>query len=165
MQFITDLNHIAEEAIRRADDYDAFGYYVRLQEMSDQEFDRLVEDIAKPIIEAIDCTDCANCCHSLDVYLTQADEARLRQIIPLDTIIDYEGAQAQGEWACLAKMPCPLLNGKLCSVYEHRPEACRAYPAFTPDFRWIIRDVLGGIGSCPIIYNVIEQLQHELGWK
>ena len=162
---VTDLEKIAEEAKHRTNDYAAFGYYVGLQEISDSELDMLVERIAEPLIAQIDCTQCANCCRSLDVYLTPPDSSRLSQIIPLSNLIDHEKAQLHGEWGCLAEKPCPFLSGTLCSVYEHRPETCRTYPVFTPDFRWTVRDVLGGVGICPIIYNVIEQLQIELGWR
>ncbi len=164
MELTTDLEIIATEAKRRADDYEAFGYYVGLQEMTDTALDEMVKQIAEPIAAAIDCTECANCCKNLNVYLTPSDVERLSQVIPLDDLLSYDEAQNQDEWACFTTKPCPLLNGKLCSVYEHRPETCRTYPVFTPDFRWTIHDILGGVGWCPIIYNVIEQLQQKLDW-
>lgn len=160
----TDLGLIAEESKRRADDYAAFRYYVELDERSDAELDALVEDIAAPIIDGIDCTQCANCCRSLDVYVTPDDAHRLSTVIALDTIIDHERAQADEEWGMLRDKPCRFLDGKLCSIYAHRPDSCRLYPVFTPDFRWTVEEVLGGVGLCPIIYNVIEELQRVLGW-
>lgn len=165
MDLVTDLDIITTEASQRADDYDAFGYYVELQEISDAEFDALAERVAEPIVAEIDCTECANCCRSLDVFLTLTDATRLSSVVPLQDILDYEHAASVDEWACFKAKPCPLLNGKLCTVYEQRPDACRAYPTFTPDFRWTIRDILGGVGFCPIIYNVIEHLQRELAWR
>lgn len=168
--FSIDLAFITAEAQRRADDYEAFGYYIEIETRSDAELDTLVDTIAAPIIRAVDCTQCANCCRTLDVYLTPDDAARLAQaiFIPLDTLVETYLDQAQpavDEWGMFKQRPCPFLRENLCSIYPHRPESCRAYPTFTPDFRWAISDILGGVGSCPIIYHVIEALQVELGWK
>lgn len=165
-----DLVFIATEAINRADDYDAFRYFVELDERTDAELDALIEKIAAPIIAAIDCKRCANCCRSLDVYLTESDAERLAtgSFIPLEQLlndtIDRNRAAANEEWGVFRHKPCQFLNGTLCSVYEHRPESCRMYPVFTPDFRWTLDEVLGGVGLCPIIYHTIEQLQQILGW-
>ncbi len=170
MNLQIDLEFIAAEALNRADDYDAFRYFVELDERTDAELDTLVEKIAAPIIAAIDCKQCANCCRSLDVYLTEADAERLAagSFIPIEQLlndtIDRDRAAANEEWGVFRHKPCQFLNGTLCSVYEHRPESCRMYPVFTPDFRWTLEEVLGGVGLCPIIYHTIEQLQRELGW-
>jgi Fe-S-cluster containining protein len=162
----TTLDIIAAEAVRRADDYTAFAHYVELQELSDEALDSLVERIAAPIIEAIDCTQCANCCRHLNIYLTESDGKRLAEAIdvPLSSIIDHERAHQQDEWGMFIQKPCRFLDGNLCSIYPHRPESCRIYPVFTPNFRWTIDMILEGVGLCPIIYNVIETLQDELGW-
>ncbi len=165
-----DLVFIAAEAINRADDYDAFRYFVELDERTDAALDALVEKIAAPIIAVIDCKQCANCCRSLDVYLTESDAKRLAtgSFILLEQLlndtIDRDRAAANEEWGVFRHKPCQFLNGTLCSVYEHRPESCQMYPVFTPDLRWTLEEVLGGVGLCPIIYHTIEQLQQTLGW-
>jgi Fe-S-cluster containining protein len=167
---ITDLALIAHEAESRADDYAAFRYFVELDERSDADLDGLVQSIAMPIVTAIDCTKCANCCRSLSVYLTEEDAHRViaGTFIPLEQllseVIDCERAASAEEWGVFRQRPCVFLKGERCSIYEHRPESCRLYPAFTPDFRWALADILGGVGLCPIIYNVIEELQQALGW-
>lgn len=167
---ISDLSYLAAEAKRRADDYEAFRYFVELDERSDEALDALVDEIAAPIIAAIDCTECANCCRSLTVYVTEADAHHLAagNLIPveqiIETYIDREQAQAVEEWGMFKQSPCAFLRDKRCSLYEHRPESCRIYPVFTPDFRWTLEDILGGVGLCPIIYNVVEELQKTLGW-
>lgn len=165
-----DLAFIAQQAIEHQDDYAAFRYFVELQEIPDTEFDALIEHLADPIINQIDCKQCANCCRSLDVYLTPSDAQHLAAglLIPLDEIsnqyVDHPRAQKEDEWGVFKSKPCVFLKDKLCSVYDHRPEACRTYPEFTPDFRWQIEHILAGVGSCPIIYNVIEAVKLELQW-
>ena len=167
---ITDLSVIASQTDTNADDYEAFRYYVELDELTDADLDALVENLAAPIIQAIDCTTCANCCLNLDVYLTPKDAQRLADglMISLEDIqeqyIDHPAAEAEGEWGMLADSPCRFLKDKHCTIYPHRPESCRAYPEFTPDFRWQVQHILGGVGLCPIIYNVIEAVKQELKW-
>ena len=165
-----DLAFIAFEAIDRADDYAAFAYYVELDERTDDELDALVEQLAAPIIAAIDCTQCGNCCRNLDVYLTPEDGTRLAQgtLIPIETLlvdtIDTARAAQEDEWGVFRAKPCRFLADSICTIYAHRPDSCRAYPVFTPDFRWVVDDILLGVGLCPIIYHTIEALQAELGW-
>jgi hypothetical protein len=165
MHLITDLEAIRRLAAERRDEFDVMRYQLELaDELTDAQIDAVVEEVAAPIVAAIDCTQCANCCRSLDVYLTEADAERLAGGIDvplsalLESAIDTGTAQAEGEWGVFRQRPCAFLKGKLCSVYEHRPESCRIYPVFTPDFRWTLNDLMAGAGLCPIIYNVLSAM-------
>lgn len=148
------------EATRDALDFD--------ETLPDERLDALVESLAGPISAAIDCTLCANCCRSLDVCLIPSDVPRLAQglDIPLAAVqtryVDEATGQAQGEWAVIPAHPCPLLDGNLCSVYAHRPHACRVYPQLTPDFRYNMDDAIEGAAYCPIIYNVLCALAERV---
>jgi uncharacterized protein len=165
VHLVTDLDEIRRRAAERHDEFEVMRYMLELNgDLSDTELDTLVERVAAPIIAAIDCTRCANCCRSLDVALTPADADRLAQGInvPLDTILteypDHQRGQVMDEWAVMRGKPCPFLAGTLCSVYAHRPETCRLYPDFTPDFRWTLSHTIEGAGLCPIIYNVLSAM-------
>jgi Fe-S-cluster containining protein len=166
----TDLARIAALAEARKDEFEVLRYTLEIieDELPDDALDALVEFIAAPIIAAIDCTACANCCRSLDVYLMPEDADRLAVGLGMppetvhDTLIDRERAASEGEWGMFRHSPCTLLAGNLCRVYAHRPESCRAYPALTPDFRWTLADTLAGAGHCPIIYHVLDQLNRRL---
>lgn len=167
---VHDLDTIAARAGLQHNDTTAFRYYVELDERTDAALDTLVAEIAQPIIDAIDCTACANCCRVLDVYLMASDVENLTlatgdRIETLEhTTIDRQRAAEVDEWGVLKHKPCTFLDDKLCSIYAHRPQSCRLYPTFTPDFRWTLEDVFGGVGLCPIIYNVIERLKIVLQW-
>jgi Fe-S-cluster containining protein len=159
---ITDLNQIKHLAAQRHDEFEIMRYLLELDDdRTDAEIDAMVDEIAAPIIAGIDCTQCANCCRSLDVYLTENDVQHLADgiHIPVEDVIghhiDTELAAQVDEWGKFRTHPCAFLQGNLCSVYAHRPESCRLYPAFTPDFRWTLSDMIGGAGMCPIIYNVL----------
>lgn len=158
---ITDLDKISTLAAQKRDDLEIMRYMLQKDDdIDDTTLDALVKQIAAPVIEAIDCTQCANCCRNLHVYLTPDDAERLENMvnIPLDSIIDHDLAAKVEEWGEFRHKPCHFLNGKVCSIYPHRPESCRMYPVFTPDFRWTLEDTIAGAGICPIIYNVLVQM-------
>lgn len=167
-KLVTDLDQLKILATQHHDDFEVLGYMLELYEdVTDEQIDAWVVGIAQPIVDAIDCTQCANCCRSLDVYVTKADTQRLADGIhvsldDIETIIDHNAAQKVNEWGKFNAKPCGFLKGMLCTVYEHRPETCRTYPAFTPDFRWTIDDTIEGASICPIIYNVLVTLYEEL---
>ena len=166
---ITDLNQIKQLAAHHHDDFEVMRHMLQIDDdIDDAALDRLVNRLAAPIIEAIDCTRCANCCRSLDVYLTEGDMQQIAGAvhIPLSDIqsahVDHEAAAHVGEWGKFRHKPCPFLKGKCCSVYSHRPVSCREYPAFTPDFRWTLTDTIAGAAHCPIIYNVLARMLKEV---
>jgi len=163
-----DLAQISALAQARRDEFEVLMY--RLQDddaLDDAELDRRVESLAAPVIAAIDCTQCANCCRKLRVYLEPEDVQRLANglHIPLEAVegyLDRPSAEQVGEWASFYAIPCAFLRGKMCGIYPHRPNACRSYPQFTPDFRWVLGDLLGGAGLCPIIYHTLDALSQQI---
>lgn len=165
---ITDLDTVRRLGQARQDEFKLLRYVLlRREKLNDAKLDAFVEQVAEPIIAAIDCTQCANCCRNLDVYVVEDDAKRLALglIIPLDEIetryIDRSTSEVD-EWGKLRAKPCVFLDGKRCSVYANRPESCRTYPAFTPDFRWTLNDTIEGAPLCPIIYNVLSVLVERL---
>jgi uncharacterized protein len=166
---ITDLEQLAQQAAEHHDDFEVMRYMLVMDDdLDDAQLDALVEHLAAPIVEAIDCTQCANCCQTLPVHLTPADADRLAAglDIPLEQVMDQyiEAATsaAPEDWGQVRTSPCPFLEGKCCSIYPHRPGACRAYPAFTPDFRWTLRHIIAGADTCPIIYNLLTALHRQI---
>ncbi len=170
---VTDLEQIAADTMRQADDNAAFAYYIDTLcehgDLTDAELDACVDAIAQDVAAQIDCTACANCCRGLTVGLTPEDIpplAQALQIAPEDVVARYvaQGATPDDEWGTFRQRPCAFLAGGRCSIYAARPASCRDYPAFTPDFRWLAAPILAGAGVCPIIYNVTARLKVALGW-
>lgn len=93
------------------------------------------------------CAACtAACCfHFESVYLTDRDVQHLRTNVPgwkkLVELFDQPSAYGPSVGR-MAKKPmlhpntgeeiegCAALDGTLCSIYQHRPRACRAYTEF-----------------------------------
>ncbi len=64
------------------------------------------------------------------------------------------------------RMPCPFLSDKQCSVYEHRFEGCKEFPALhLPNFKDRLFTTFMHYERCPIIFNVVEQLKDEMGFE
>jgi Fe-S-cluster containining protein len=168
-EVITDLERVRQLAEARRGEFELLRALLeRNHKLDDAKFDAYVEQTAAPIIAAVDCTQCANCCRNLHVYLVEDDAKRLADglVIPLSEVetryVDRDAAAEADEWGVFRQRPCAFLKGKLCSVYEHRPESCRIYPVFTPDFRWSLEDTIEGARLCPIIYNVLGRLCDQL---
>lgn len=171
---ITDLDRIAAQAQADRDDDRAFAHYVEIMWTREQrptaELDTLVDAIAAGVTAGVDCTACANCCRSLTVGLTPDDIPPLANALHLPPgdvtarFVDRKRGASGGEWGVFRASPCAFLEGTVCAHYAQRPQSCRAYPALTPDFRWLIDTILRGKGRCPIIFNVIERLKLRLGW-
>lgn len=157
---LAETNHDAFEVMR----YSLEGN----DEIADAELDAFVDAIAKPIIEAIDCTQCGNCCRALEVSLVPPDADRLAAglDIPIEDVItryvDRERGAAIDEWGTFSHRPCAFLRDGLCTVYTHRPESCRVYPMFTPDFRWTLEHTIEGAALCPIICQVLIAVAQEV---
>jgi Fe-S-cluster containining protein len=164
-ELITDLDEIRRLADERRDEFEVLRYTLEGDDdLTDAEIDAAVDSIAQPIIAAIDCTKCANCCQGLLVSLVPEDAVRLADgiDIPVDQVVtqyvDLERGREVEEWGVFRHRPCVFLRDKLCSIYPHRPASCRTYPLFTPDFRWTLEHTIAGAGTCPIIYNVLSAM-------
>jgi Fe-S-cluster containining protein len=158
----------------RHDDFEVMRYQlIANDDIADDDLDIVIAAIATPIIARTDCKLCGNCCHKLDVYLTpeDADALSVGIQIPLASLLTdtIKDARAVGEWGRFAQSPCRFLSDKKCTVYEHRPQTCRDYPVFTPDFRWLLDDMIEGASICPIIYETLcavwEYVEHDLYGK
>ena len=165
MPYPIDLSAIAADAAARRDAYEVMFYQFQYDDdLTDAQLDAIVEAVAAPIIADIDCTQCANCCRTLDVYLEPEDLNRLGRAfhVGLDEIrtrfVDDDVLPESGAVGKLKGKPCQFLDGKRCSVYEHRPQACRDYPFLTPDFRWSMEQLVPGAAVCPIIYHTLNAL-------
>lgn len=167
---ITHLEQLEELSVAHADDFDVMRYQLQLDdELDDHKLDALVDNIASKIIASIDCTKCANCCRKLSVYLepqdihTLAVSSHVPSQSVLEEYVDTISARTQGEWGVFRQVPCAFLAEDICSVYPHRPRSCRAYPQVTPDFRWVLPDLIEGASICPIIYNMLLTLVPIVG--
>jgi Fe-S-cluster containining protein len=97
--------------------------------------------------------------------LNQDDLQRLARALDLDVTTlqtTYLRQDESGIWELPA--PCPLLDGKLCRVYDARPKPCREYPHLHNDFQAHSIARINDTFVCPIVFNVVEGMKVELDW-
>ena len=133
--------------------------------LSNDQLDRLVQDIRSDIEPRIDCVACNHCCRTLQVVVDRKDIARLARRLGTtpDEFTRHHVDTAPDGVQHLRRKPCPLLgNDGACTVYEDRPKACRDYPYVdTPRFRARSLTMLENVGHCPIVHNLWETLKAE----
>lgn len=136
--------------------------------MDGREVDILVHQINDRISSQIDCTQCGACCKTLMINVTEAEKESLAahmQITAQQFKDDYLEESAEGQMI-MHSIPCSFLSGNKCSVYKHRFEECREFPHLHKDnFKGRLFGTLMHYGKCPIIYNVVEELKTETGFR
>lgn len=131
MKLETDLTTIEELAARRDDGNWRFRAFLKQGRVSSRAVDSMTHEINQAVSSLIDCTQCAYCCKVMRPTLSSKDVRVLAK--GLDMSVDQVQAQLlvkgdePGEFQ-FNQLPCPLLKDNRCSVYEHRPEACRSFP-------------------------------------
>ena len=112
----TDLSRIQQLSQEHYDENWEFRSW--LKENAPDNIDGIVKTLSQKYFTLIDCTQCANCCRSLQ---TEFHKSELHVIAKtLGQSIEAFEKQFMSEG--MVNPPCPMLNGKLCSIYENRPE-------------------------------------------
>lgn len=162
-----DLSKIEKLSIQKENEN--FKFRAFLRSLDSLEVDRVVHRLNRKVSQAIDCTECGNCCHSLVPGVTEEEITRLAA---LDNITPEEFDKKHLEddkfagTKFLKAIPCRYLEGKICSVYDLRPHECRSYPHLhKKGFVYRTLSVISNYGICPIVFNVMENLKIELNFK
>ena len=104
---------------------------VLLKRQNPRKLDGMMQDAHERAFSCIDCLQCANCCTTTGPLLTDADIKRVAKHLRMkdaDFVKKYVREDEDGDQV-FESMPCPFLStDKYCSIYEHRPKACRDYP-------------------------------------
>lgn len=125
----------------------------------DQQFQQLHEEA----FERIDCLQCANCCKTTGPLFKQKDIERLAHHLkmkPGQFIDTYLHIDEDNDYV-LNVLPCPFLGADhYCSVYDHRPNACREYPHTNErKMHTLFKETLNNIAICPAVYDIVERLK------
>jgi uncharacterized protein len=128
---------------------------------TDALFSRLYQEVSREI----DCTQCANCCICQSPVLQAEDVERLSRRLGLEPLeVEKKLLRKHEDGFLFSRQPCPLLEGKLCSCYEDRPEDCRSYPHLDkPDRVSSLMGIIGNAEICPIVFEVLERAMVALG--
>ena len=131
-----------------------------------RELDRMMHDAHEEAFEQIECLDCANCCKTTGPLFTDKDIERIAKhlkISQMQFIDKYLRVDEDGDHV-LQKVPCSfLLDNNECSIYEHRPKACREYPHTD---RVKQHQILGltfkNYSVCPAVERILLDMESRL---
>jgi len=163
---ITDLDFIKNKAVELETENLQFQDFLR--NLDSLSLDKAVFELSEAISPKIECTDCGNCCKSLMVNIDDAEANHLS--VHLGQTRDefdqkYLDKGESGRMVINA-IPCHFLVGNSCSVYSHRFAGCKELPAFhVPDFNKRLFTTYMHYDRCPIIFNVMETLKVDTGFK
>jgi Fe-S-cluster containining protein len=165
---LTDLVQIRRLEQQQRGENAKFRAYLKSHRHSDRRLRRFGEEIEAEI----DCTACANCCRVTEVGITEKDIEKLskfvgtseQEFIEQFTALDNSGAVIlkRNEGGCV------FLEGNLCSVYEARPTNCANFPHVvrgTGSIASRMWQFLDRVGYCPIVYNWMEVVKEDIGFR
>jgi Fe-S-cluster containining protein len=165
-----DLVQIRTLAKQKEDENWRFRRFVKSESgMDPDEMDKQVWETTRRVWAGIDCTACANCCREVKPTFSDEDVKRLASRLGLpqehfiDAYLDRNEDRAK-PWQTRTT-PCPFLKDNRCSVYEDRPADCRGYPyLYEPEFPFRTIAMIARTFTCPIVYEVIEELKRSWGF-
>jgi hypothetical protein len=128
----------------------------------------MVAQINSEVENKIDCTQCGACCKGLMINVTQSESDEVARHMKLNSF-DFEETYIEksiGGQLIINTIPCHFLSENKCTIYEKRFNECRAFPHLhKPNFSDRLFGTLIHYSICPIIFNVVEQLKIETGFK
>ncbi len=165
---LTDLVQIKRLGEQQKEENSRFRAYLKSHRHSDRRLRRFGEEIEAEI----DCTECANCCRVTEVGITEKDIEKLakfvgaseREFVEQFTALDDSGAMILKR----DEKGCVFLEGNLCSVYAARPHNCANFPHVvrgTGSIASRMWEFLDRVGYCPIIYNWMEKVKDDIGFR
>src|SRR5712664_4712360 len=149
-----DLSRIEQLSQERDDENWEFRSW--LKQYAPDDIDGLVKTLSQKYFALIDCTQCANCCRSLHVEFKKSELYTIAKTLGQS----IKAFEKQFMSAGMVNTPCPMLDGKLCSIYENRPEVCRSFPHLEqPGLTTRLMGVIDNVAICPIAFNAFEELK------
>jgi uncharacterized protein len=167
--YITDPKETQRLAEEKLDEnYDFRAYFMGYLKWSDKRLDEAVHTILNDVEKHIDCSKCMNCCiesqASMDETEIQSVADKLNMSVE-DFLAKYFNKNKFGEMV-ITTTPCPFFIKMTCTIDDCKPVKCREFPFLHKDgFRSRSLGVIANTTLCPIVYNVIEELKTEVGWR
>ncbi len=165
---LTDLVQIDRLGRQKKTENARFRVYLKSHDYSDRRLRRLAEEIESQI----DCTQCANCCRVAEAGVKDRDIEKLAKFIGVsreEFLRDYTDRNEANELILKrTKSGCVFLKDNLCSVYEARPRSCANFPNLVRGDGSIASrmwQMVDRAAYCPIVYNWMETVKQEMGFR
>jgi len=171
MRMTFDLIQIRAMAEKKEDENWRFRQFLKTRcKLGPDEIDRRVFEATQRVWDGIDCTTCANCCRELEPTFSEEEVDRVARRLGIErrqfieTYLKRAEPGSENPWQ-IRTSPCPFLRDNRCSVYEDRPADCSGYPyLYQSDFVSRTMGMIGRTFTCPIVYEVMEELKKSLGF-
>jgi Fe-S-cluster containining protein len=165
---LTDLVQISRLGEKKREENERFRKHLKQHAIAE----RRVRKMAEAVEAEIDCTLCANCCRVATARLSERDVEKLARFLRVKVsqfLRDY-AVETEDEGLVLKRTEsgCVFLSGNECIVYEARPHTCEGFPhTVRGDGSFISRmwDFKDRACYCPIVYNTLEALKVETGFR
>ena len=134
-----------------------------LKRKKPNDLDGIVQEFHHQVFEEIDCVTCANCCKTTSPIFRESDIERLSNHLKMKVsnfISSYLQKDEAGDYV-LKTAPCTFLgDDNHCTVYNHRPAACRDYPHTDRKRFYQVLDLTARNATiCPAVSDIIEKLK------
>jgi len=141
-------------------------YFAKLARRTPKTLDATVASLHEEVFQDTDCLQCANCCKTTSPIFRDKDIERIAahlKMRPGAFVEKYLHIDEDGDYV-LNVQPCPFLSSdNYCSIYDHRPLACREYPhTDRKDFHKILGLTLENTMICPAAFEVVKRLKMAL---
>jgi Fe-S-cluster containining protein len=156
-----NLNEFGNRAKRFSKENQKF--LLSLKNEDARKVDRAFHRLHDEVFENTDCLACANCCKTTSPIFYQSDierAARSLRMKPGNFITKYLRVDEDKDFV-LQSAPCPFLNSaNYCSIYTHRPRACREYPHTNRKKMVQIMELTHkNTLVCPAVLEIVERLK------
>lgn len=131
-----------------------------------RDIDTLFHTRHEEVFAKLDCLECANCCKTTSPIFRDVDIERISKHLgmkPSHFTEKYLHIDDENDYV-LNSVPCAFLGeDNYCTIYEHRPKACREYPHTD-------RKNMGGIMDltykntliCPAVVRIVDSIKKAL---
>ena len=165
---LTDLVQIKRLGEQKRAENERFRKHLKRHTFAERRVRKLAEDVESEI----DCLACANCCKVATVRLAERDVQKLSKYLRINPAVflrDYTDRSAEeGLILKRTETGCVFLVGNECSVYDERPGNCFDFPhTVRGNGSFISRmwDLTDRAVYCPIVFNTLESLKEEVGFR
>jgi Fe-S-cluster containining protein len=167
-----DLVQIRLLAEKKEDENEKFLLFLKTKcRLKSEEIDERVFAATHRVWAGIDCTECANCCREVHPSFSGKEVDRLAHRLTMtrekfiETYLERSEPNDDNPWKTRTT-PCPFLKNNLCSVYEDRPADCSGYPyLYKPEFVFRTMEMVSRTFTCPIVFEVMEELKRLTGFR
>ena len=128
--------------------------------------DAMFHETHEAVFAETDCLQCGNCCKTTGPLFTDRDIGRISKHLSMrtaDFVTTYLRVDEDEDFV-LQQLPCPFLGAdNYCSIYEHRPKACREYP-HTDRVKQsqLFGPTLKNAAICPAVFTILERIAERV---